>query len=149
MAINLPLISKFSQSTCFPTSASTSNIQQSLLHLEVTLLTVLQLNHSSLFCSKVINHFLCIILVIRKTVKNLSTIITLYLMLFTGRNLKTILSSIKNFQICLCKCIQKDPEVQKNKLNKSQWDRISFPREKKQDTTDFFSKSCNYIQYSL
>lgn len=138
MAINLPLISKFSQSTCFPTSASTSNIQQSLLHLEATLLTVVQLNHSSLFCSKVIHNFLCIILVIRKMVKNLSTIITLYLMLFTGRNLKTILSSIKNFQICLCECIQKDPEVQKNKLNKSQWDRIFFFLEKRNKTPQIF-----------
>lgn len=46
--------------------------------------------------------------------------------------------------MCLCKCIQKDPEVQKNKLNESQRDEISFSREKKQDTTDFFSKPCNY-----
>jgi len=44
------------------------------------------------------------------------------------------------FSSTLCECTQKDPEVQQNKLNKSQWDGIYFLfyREKKQDTTAFF-----------
>lgn len=57
---------------------------------------------------------------------------------------------IRNFQICLLKCIQKDSEVQKNKPNKSQWDGIYFFLiEKRNKTPQIFPKPCNYTQYSL
>lgn len=138
MAIKLPSISKFSQRSCFRTSVSTHNIQQSLLHLEIILLTFCQYNLSSLFCSKVIHDFLCIILVIKKMAKHLNTLIIPLSYVIHRQKFENHTWSIKNFQTCLCKCIQKYPEVQKNKLNKSQWDRTFFPREKKQDTTDFF-----------
>lgn len=137
MAIKLPSISKFSQRPGFRTSVPTPNIQQSLLHLEIILFTVCQYSLSSLFYSKVIHNFLCIILVIRKMAKHLNTLIIPLSYVIHRQKFENNTSSIKNFQICLCKCIQRDPEVQKNKLNKSQWDGTFFPREKKQDTTDF------------
>lgn len=100
--------------------------------------TVLQLNHSSRFCSKVIHNFLCLILVIRKMVKNLNTLIIPLSYIIHRQKFENNTSSIKNFQICLCKCIQKDPEVQRNKLNKSQWDGIFFFQRKETRHHRFF-----------
>jgi len=139
MAIDLPLISKFSQSTCFPASASTSNIQQ----------FASPTSHSpywppvkplipSLFCSEVIHNFLCIILALMKIVKNRNTLIIPLPYVLHRQKFENNASSIKNFEICLCKCIQKDPEVHKNKLNKSQWDGISFFLEKRNKTPQIF-----------
>lgn len=59
-------------------------------------------------------------------VKNLNTLIISLSHVVHRQKFENNNSSIKTFQIRLCKCIQKDPEVYKNKLNKFQWDGIFF-----------------------
>lgn len=122
-AINLPFISKFSKHMpsyiCF-------YLQNPVCFTQKLLLSVLHLNHSSLFSSSFLIVIFRIVLVIRRTVKNLNAFIISLSYVIHRQKLEINTASTTKLSSTLCKFTQKDPEIQKNKLNKSQWDGIYF-----------------------